>query len=142
MKILLAVDGSKNSLDAVDCLIEHAGWYREKPQVELVTVHLPLPKLPRMSMVVGKGQIQRYYQEEGEARLAAATKKLAAAGITFRPQVLVGAVAETIVKHAEDKRCDLIFIGSRGMTELGKALVGSTAAKVLHISSIPVLLVK
>ena len=33
MKILLAVDGSKNSLDALDCLIEHAGWYREKPQV-------------------------------------------------------------------------------------------------------------
>ena len=39
MKILLAVDGSKYSLDAVDSLIEHAGWYREKPQVELLTVH-------------------------------------------------------------------------------------------------------
>jgi nucleotide-binding universal stress UspA family protein len=142
MKVLLAVDGSKNSLDAVDCLIEHAGWYREKPQVELVTVHLPVPKLPRMSVVVGKAQIQRYYQEEGEARLAAAKRKLDAAGITFRPHVLVGAVAETIVKHAEDRRCDLILIGSRGMTELGKALMGSTAAKVLHISSIPVLLVK
>jgi nucleotide-binding universal stress UspA family protein len=142
MRILLAVDGSKNSLDAVDCLIEHAGWYREKPEVELVTVHLPLPKLPRMNAVIGKNQIQRYYREEGEARLAAAKKKLDAAGITFRPQVLVGAVAETIVKHAQDNRCDLILIGSRGMTALGKALIGSTAAKVLHISSVPVLLLK
>ena len=54
MKILLAVDGSKYSLDAVNCLIEHADWYREKPDVELLTVHLPVPKLPNMSVVVGK----------------------------------------------------------------------------------------
>lgn len=30
MKILLAVDGSKNSLAGVDFLIKHADWYREK----------------------------------------------------------------------------------------------------------------
>ena len=142
MKILLAVDGSKNSLDAVDSLIEHAGWYREPPQVELVTVHLPVPKLPRMKLVIGKNQIRRYYEEEGEARLLAAKKKLYAAGIPYRPRVLVGPIAETIVEHAKDNRCDLIFIGSRGMTALGKALLGSTATKVLHLSSIPVLLVK
>ena len=39
-------------------------------------------------------------------------------------------------------RCDLICIGMRGHTELGKALLGSTATKVVHISEIPVLLVK
>jgi len=76
MKILLAVDGSKYSLDAVDCLIEHADWYREKPAVELLTVHLPVPKLPRMHLVVGKNQIERYYREEGEAMQAGAKKKL------------------------------------------------------------------
>jgi len=142
MKILLAVDGSKNSLHAVDSLIEHAGWYREKPQVELVTVHLPLPKLPRIDLVISKSEIQRYYQEEGDALLAAAKAKLDAAAIPYQARVLVGAIAETIVKHAQSSRCDLILIGSRGMTELGKALVGSTAARVLHISDIPVLLVK
>lgn len=142
MKILVAVDGSKNSLSAVQCLIDHADWYREKPQVELVTVHLPVPKLPRMGMAVGKGQIQKYYEEEGNARLAAAKKKLAAAGVPFEPRVLVGPIAETIVEHARAKRCDIIYIGTRGMSELGKAMLGSTAAKVLHISSTPVLLVK
>ena len=39
MKILLAVDGSKQSLAAVQSLIEHADWYRDRPTVELVTVH-------------------------------------------------------------------------------------------------------
>lgn len=142
MKILLAVDGSKNSLDAVDCVIRHADWYRDKPQVELVTVHLPVPKLPGMGAAVGKSQIEKYYQEEGEANLAPAKRKLDAAGLKYEARVLVGQVAESLVKHAKDQRCDLICIGSRGLSELGKALLGSTATKVLHISDIPVLLVK
>ena len=142
MKILLAVDGSKNSLDAVQSLIDHADWFRERPQVELVTVHLPVPKLPGMGAAVGKGQIAQYYQQEGEKQLAAARRKLDAAKIPYEPRVLVGQVAESLVKHAKDKRCDLIYIGTRGHSELGKALVGSTATRVLHISDIPVLLVK
>jgi nucleotide-binding universal stress UspA family protein len=142
MKILLAVDGSKSSLDAVACLIEHADWYRERPQVELVTVHLPVPKVPGMGAAVSKSQIERYYEEEGEARLAPAKKRLAAAGVPFASRVLVGPVAESIVEHARAKRCDIIYIGTRGMTALGKAIIGSTAAKVLHISTTPVLLVK
>ena len=142
MKILLAVDGSKPSLDAVDCVVEHAGWYRTKPEVELVTVHLPVPQLPRMGMAVGKEQIAKYYEEEGKANLAAARKKLDAAGITYRPQILVGPIAETIVKHAQDSGCDLICIGSRGRSEVGKLLLGSTATKVLNLSPLPLLLVK
>lgn len=142
MKILLAVDGSKFSLDAVDCVIDHADWYREKPEVELVTVHLPVPKLPGMGRVVGKAQIEKYYEEEGQQKLAAAKKKRAAAGIRFQARVVVGDIAESIVKQAKSTRCDLICIGTRGMSGLGKALVGSTATKVLHISDLPVLLVK
>ena len=142
MKILLAVDGSRHALRAADCLIEHADWYREKPVVELVTVHLPVPKLPRMGLVVGRNQIQRYYDEEGAATLAAAKKKLAAAGIEFRASVLVGRVAESIVRHAARTRCDQICIGTHGRTAAGNMLLGSVATRVLHIATTPVLLVR
>jgi len=142
MKILLAVDGSPYSLDAVACLIEHADWYREKPTLELLTVHLPVPKLPRMHLVVGKNQIERYYQEEGEAMLAGAKKKLDAAGIRYNASILVGPIAETIVAHAKKARCDLIFIGTHGRTAAGNMLLGSVATKVLHIATVPVLLVR
>ena len=142
MKILLAVDGSKSSLDAVDCVIDHADWYREKPEVELLTVHLPVPKLPRMGLVVGKNQIERYYREEGEAMQAGAKKKLDAAGIRYNASILVGPIAETIVAHAKKANCDLIFIGTHGRSATGKLLLGSTAAKVTHISPVPVLLVR
>jgi len=138
MKILVAVDGSKPSLKVVQLLVEHCDWYRERPEVELVTVHLPVPKVARMP----KGQLDKYYAEEGEGMLAAAKKKLEAAGVAYQARVLVGSVAEAIVKHAKDTRCDIIYIGTRGMSELGAALIGSTATKVLHISETPVLLVK
>jgi nucleotide-binding universal stress UspA family protein len=142
MKILLPVDASKHALAAVDCVIEHADWYRQKPEVELLTVHLPVPPVGRMGFGPSKAQLQKYYQEEGEAALAAAKKKLGAARVPYKATVLVGPVAETIVKHAKAARCDFICIGTRGMTAAANALLGSTATKVLHLSTIPVLLVK
>src|SRR5687767_355335 len=138
MKILIAVDGSNNSLDAVKAVIDHADWYRGKPQVELVTVHRPVPQVG----AIPKSQLQKYYQEEGEAALKSAKKKLDAARIPYKASVLVGEVAESIVKHAKGARCDLICVGTRGMSDIGKALVGSTANRVIQLSDIPVLLVK
>jgi len=68
--------------------------------------------------------------------------KLDAARIKYQTRVLVGDIAESIVKQAKSARCDLITIGTRGMSAVGKALIGSTATKVLHLSDVPVLLVK
>src|SRR2546421_3533223 len=141
MKILLAVDGSKNSLDTVQCLIDHADWYREKPEVELVTVQQHLPQIPGLASL-GKGQIDKFYQEQGDAKLAGAKQKLDAAGIGYQPRVLVGPPAETIVKHAKASGCDMIMLGSRGATGMAGAPLGPPANKGLHISPIPVLLVK
>jgi len=142
VKILLAVDGSRHALKAVDSLIEHANWYRDKPVVELVTVHLPVPKLPRMGLVVGRSQIERYYSEEGKANLAAAGKKLKAAGIEFKERILVGPAAETIAAHANRYGCDVIYVGTHGRTAVGNLLLGSVATKLAQISRVPVMLVR
>jgi len=136
MKILLAVDGTAHSLDAVKCVIDHADWYREKPQIELVTVHRPVPKLPGMGAAVGKAQIERYYQEEGEQALAEAKKLLERAKVAHETRVLVGEPAEVIVKHAKTAGCDVIAIGTPSKW------IGSTANKVMNLSEVPVLLVK
>lgn len=136
MKILLAVDGSEHALGAVKLLIDHAGWYRDKPRVELVTVHRPVPKLPGMGAAVGKSQLESYYREEGEQALAKAEKMLTRAGVPFERHVLVGDPAEAITQHARKKRCDLVYIGTPDHR------IGSVANKVLHMSDVPVLLAK
>jgi nucleotide-binding universal stress UspA family protein len=143
MKILLAVDGSRPSLAAARLLVEHADWFREKPAVELVTVHLAVPRLPRMGAAgVSKAQIEKYYRDEGGQNLAEAKKLLARSGLAFETRILVGPVAETLVRHARRAGCDLIYIGSHGRTPIAEALIGSTALKVLHLSDVPVLLAK
>jgi nucleotide-binding universal stress UspA family protein len=136
MKILVAVDGSAHALDAVKCVVDHADWYRTKPEIELVNVHLPVPQLPGLGTTVGKTQIQRYYQEEGEQALAEAKQLLERAGLSYEAHILVGDPAETIIKHAKKAGCDLIAVGTPSRW------IGSCANKVMNISDVPVLLVK
>ena len=66
---------------------------------------------------------------------------LEAAGATFAEHTLVGPVAETIVRHAKESGADMIYMGTRGMTPLGNMVLGSTAAKVLHLATVPVVLI-
>lgn len=56
-------------------------------------------------------------------------------------RVMSGSPAEMIVREAEDREVDLIIIGSHTDTSLKSALLGSTARKVTHMSSVPVLVV-
>lgn len=57
-------------------------------------------------------------------------------------RTIEGQLAGTILEAAADSGADLIVIGSHRHTALGDALVGSTANKVLHRSTLPVLLVR
>ena len=142
MKIIVAVDGSKYSIDAVRFLTGHMDWAREQPQVELLFVHLPVPKLSGLGSVVGKKELDRYYREEGIEALAAAKQLLDAAKIPYEEHILIGPPAETIVAHAKKSRADLLLIGHRGVGAAASMVIGSVAAKLLHLSPIPVLLVK
>ena len=49
--------------------------------------------------------------------------------------------AETIVDCAQRSGCDMIHMGTRGMTALANMGMGSIATKVLHLAQVPVLLV-
>jgi nucleotide-binding universal stress UspA family protein len=142
MKILVAVDGSAHSLDAAGFVIEHANWYREKPEIELVFVHAPLPHLPRMGVVVSHEQVQSYYQEEGAKALAGAKRLLDAAGLAYKEHILVGPIAESIVLHANTAACNMVVLATRGMGAAANLLLGSVATRVLHLSTVPVLVVK
>lgn len=142
MKILIAVDGSQHSLSAVRSFIAHIDWYRERPEAHLVYVNPRLPYEGRASSVLGKEEIKLYYREEGEAALVDAKQLLKNANIPHAEHIFVGPVAETLVEKADSMHCDLIMIGTHGRTATTSMLLGSVANKVLHVSNIPVLLVR
>lgn len=136
MKILLAVDGSKTSIDAVKFVIKHAHWFSEQPHLEVVSAHaqIAVPRFPGIS--IGKKQMQQFYEDEGRKRLAEARRLLDQAGIRYEANVLVGNLAEVIANHAKKTGCDLVVLGAP------QALIGSVSSKVMHLSEVPVLMVK
>lgn len=142
MKILVAVDGSKTALDAVDWVIANAKQLREPPAIELLTVHDPISKLARFGLRITKAEVGKWYRAQGEANLKRAKQKLERARLHFRSSIHVGEVAETIVRHAQRMKCDLIVLGSSGMGAAGSLLAASVAAKVLHLAKRPVLLAR
>jgi len=141
LKVLLPVDGSPSALRATQKLIDTLAWYKESPTIELVAVHLPVPKVPNMGAFVSKEMIQKYYDEESAAMLAPSRKLLDAAGVKYTVHQLVGPVAETIVGRATESGSNMIYMGTRGMSALANMAMGSVATRVLHLSHIPVVLV-
>ena len=53
-----------------------------------------------------------------------------------------GGAAEEILQVAQERKCDLIVMGTHGRTGLGRLLMGSVAEQVVRKASCPVLTVK
>jgi nucleotide-binding universal stress UspA family protein len=140
-KILLAVDGSESALRATQRLVETIALYKNIPEIELVTVHLPVPRYPGMSMVISEEMVQSYYTDECEANLQGSKALLDAAGVKYQVHSLVGPIAERIVELAMHSKSDLIYMGTRGMGALPSVLLGSVVIKVLHLAKVPVVVV-
>jgi nucleotide-binding universal stress UspA family protein len=51
-------------------------------------------------------------------------------------------IADEIVRMANELRVDQIAMGTRGMSAISNILLGSVAQRVIHQSSVAVLLVK
>jgi len=140
LKMLLPVDGSETSSRAVEEFVRRLDWYREKPEVHLLNVRVPL--FGNVSMFISKEEISNYYQEEGLKSLRQARNQLEEAGVAYRHHVIVGEPVTMIVQSAEEIQCDQIIIGPRGLGAIKGLLLGSVASKLIQLSTVPVLLLK
>jgi nucleotide-binding universal stress UspA family protein len=143
LKLLLAVDGSESASRATQNLIETAGRYAERPEVELLTVCPAVPVVDATSSAAAeRDMIDRYYREQGEKALAPSRELLQRAGIKYAAHALVGDIAPTIVEHARNTGCQMIYMGTRGITPIANLVLGSVATKVLHFARVPVTLIR
>ena len=141
MKILLAADGSVHSRKATTALIKNTTSYKRSPEVFLLNVYYPVPKV-NFGPLVSRNMVISYYQEQGERALADSKRLLDKAGIRYQAKVLAGPISQTIIRQCRAQHCGLIYMGTRGMGSLGGMLLGSTATKVVHLAAVPVVLVK
>ncbi|HCX32645.1 MAG TPA: universal stress protein [Rhodocyclaceae bacterium] len=141
MKILLAVDGSDCSLNAVRSLVSHVRWFAGKPELHVLHVHPPIP-VGLATGHISREVLDAHYRGEGEAAVRPAEDLLSAADLPFVRHLHVGDPAAIIVKLAGELGCELICMGSHGRGTVASALLGSVTTKVLHLSPVPVLVAK
>ena len=137
---LVPIDGSEVSLHSAEWIIRHAAQWREPPRIHLINVQAALPN--DIGRFIDAETIRDFHLEAGMAALAAARDRLAAAGLAPELHVLVGDAAATITAFADSHGCTQILIGTRGHSGLAGTLLGSVAMKVVHLSKVPVTLVR
>jgi nucleotide-binding universal stress UspA family protein len=137
MNVLVATDGSDHSMKAVKRALEMAE--RENANVTLIAVAFYAKEnLDEMPLDV---------QDKLEAQAAAALKKAKAVfdekGVKVQAVLEAGVVpANNIIEKAEREKFDHILLGSTGTTGLTRAILGSTAAKVVAYAPCCVTVVK
>lgn len=141
MKILVAIDGSENSLRALRYAIDLAGRMSESSSLLLANAHDDIA-LRGASQFVGKDAVKDYLDDMSRSELKDAIEAAGSAGVAHEVRMLRGQVAQVLARTADEERCDLIVLGSKGRTALKDLLIGSVAQRVASLADIPVTLVK
>ena len=134
MKILLAVDGSDNSFDAMRALTHLA---RAEELVLLHVLHVPKPSYPRMVPEVARElyvEFEKFMNEEGERLLERMRSLLPMDSGPVTARLVMGSPAEVIVSTAESVQAELVVMGARGLGPVKERLFGSVSHRVLTMA--------
>jgi len=135
-KILVPLDGSKNSLRGLDEAI-----YLARQCHATITGLYVIPIYPRnFTDIIMPYQI--HLTKSAKKFMESAKITCAQKGIVFKSKIIFGSPIMEIDYIAKNKGYDIIVIGSRGQSGLKEAFLGSVAKAIIHKSKIPVLVIK
>lgn len=135
-KILVPLDGSKNSFRGLDYAILMARQCRAT-----VTGINIIPFYPK-SLLLTPISYEKELFKKAKEFMKKAKVRCAQHGIEFNEKITDGHHVEEITGFAAEKNFDLIVIGARGLGSVKEVFLGSVSNGVLHKSKIPVLVVK
>lgn len=137
-KILVAYDESELATKSLEKAIELA---KLDPAIEIHAIHaVTLPIHPN---IYGNAfqEIEESMLKYGQEVIAKAEVLLSEIPNTTQCFVVEGSAIKTLLEHAESHNCDLIVMGSRGLSGF-KEFLGSVSHYIVQNSPVPVLLVK
>jgi len=140
--VLLPIDGSECAIRGVSLVISKRSRYSRPDDLEIHLVNVQSPFSRDVSRFASHEQMASFHREESEKAMKEARALLDAAGAKYTCHDLIGGVAEKITELADTLHCDQIVMGTHGRGALAELLAGSTTLKVVHLSKIPILLVK
>ena len=136
--ILLAYDGSEHASNAA---VIAGNLARELKPGSIIWIVSIMDAPP---WEVGEPYLSQYIEQHtiiGQKLLDDAAQSVGY-GIEIHRELLFGSPGECIIQVAETRTCDLIVMGTRGLSPIQELLLGSQAQKVISHAHCPVLVVK
>jgi nucleotide-binding universal stress UspA family protein len=141
-RILVATRGSPWSQRALELGLRMAKAY----DVELVVAAILTPMyVPERGAPWGLGvapAVSEDVKQLAQRVLDHASTLAAAYGLRYICEMREGRPAEEIIKATEQHQCDLIIIGSRGLSGVRRVTMGETGNEVVLKAPTPVIVVK
>ena len=140
-KILVPVDGSDCALRALAFAIERS---REiaGASLHVLTVHPDPWVYGQTALYAGKERMEQLAAQGDVQVLSSAEELLERSSVPYVTEALAGDPAEVISHRANETGCGCIIMGTRGLGRVANLVMGSVATKVVHLSPLPVTLVK
>ena len=137
-KILVPIDGSKNSIRGLDMAIHIAR--QSQGTISALTVKT----VPGIYALHPLGFLGINSGDEAKKIIESAKVRAAKRGIKLTAKALAGDPGYDIARFANNakNKIDLVVIGARGRSSAKEMFLGSTSNYVLHKSKKPVLIVK
>ena len=132
--ILVTLDGTPSDR----AIIEHVKQLAKLAHSRLVLLHVADGWAAR---TYGKDAVSPEIAED-TAYLEKVRQEFQFAGISAEAELAYGDPAEEIVKWVERKGCDLVAMSTHGHRFLADVFLGTTASRVQHRISVPVLLLR
>jgi nucleotide-binding universal stress UspA family protein len=140
MKILVPIDGSALSLDA----LRHAlALIRQGLRADLVLANVQAPASLYEIVVAHDPDVIHSVSAGAGAHLLEPARDLCrSAGVAFDWEVVSGDLVNALCELAERRGCAQIVIGAHPKSVLASALLGSVSHALAHTSPVPVTIVK
>jgi nucleotide-binding universal stress UspA family protein len=140
-RILLATDGSREAWLASKTAVELVEKTDSELHVVLVSPTLSAPEYDAMSFAIEEPREE--IKREGRRRLDEHVRQIEEiGGAVARVHFRMGRPDERIIAVAEEIGAGLIVMGSRGLSGLSRALIGSVSASVVRHAHCLVLIVR
>ncbi len=136
-KILVGIDGSVAAQGAA----RTAAMLAQATGAKLTLAYVVVPVLPPTGAPWAPlEELMQLERDEGAQKLRDAVKMLG--DPLLHTELWMGAPAEVLAEKSKAEGYSLIVVGGTGKGAVRRLLVGSTCDRLVHISQIPVLIVK
>lgn len=147
MKIVLAIDGTKHSDEAIKTISKFGlGENDHLKIISVVDLAVPMAIDLYAGYLPSSTEIENTAKENADLILET-TKKIIAESmqdnrVTITTEVLIGSPESRIVETAEEFGADLVVVGSHGYNSWERLLLGSVSDSVVHHAPCSVLVIR